>query len=181
MNATHPASTYRLQLNSTFTFDDAREIVDYLANLGIGACYTSPILKARRGSLHGYDVIDHSELNPEIGSMETLRRFVDRLKQFGMGLILDIVPNHMCVADLSNSRWLDVLENGPSSPHARFFDVDWYPPREDLANKVLLPILAGGSIRPRARNPADSNRIRIGRIRGALLCDVAAPCTTQLD
>ncbi len=136
-----PGSTYRIQLNRGFTFDDARAIVDYLADLGIGAVYTSPILKARPGSVHGYDIIDHSELNPEIGSMEGLQKYVDRLKQSGMGLILDIVPNHMCVADLANSKWFDVLENGPSSPHAGFFDVDWNPPRQDLANKVLLPIL----------------------------------------
>jgi (1->4)-alpha-D-glucan 1-alpha-D-glucosylmutase len=128
-------------LNSTFTFDQAREIIDYLADLGIGACYVSPILKARPGSLHGYDVIDHSVINPEIGSMEAFERFAARLQEFGMGLVLDIVPNHMCVADLTNSQWFDVLENGPSSPQARFFDIDWNPPREDLSNKVLLPTL----------------------------------------
>lgn len=136
-----PSSTYRLQLNGGFTFDHAREIVDYLSDLGIGACYISPILKARPGSVHGYDVIDHSVLNPEIGSPESLRRYAERLREFDMGLILDIVPNHMCVADLSNAQWFDVLENGPSSLQARFFDIDWNPPREDLANKVLLPIL----------------------------------------
>ena len=141
MKDTGPTSTYRLQLNGTFTFDDAREIVDYLADLGIGACYVSPILKARPGSLHGYDIIDHSVLNPEIGSMEAMQKYVDRLKQFRMGLVLDIVPNHMCVADVANLQWFDVLENGPSSPYAGFFDVDWNPPRQDLANKVLLPIL----------------------------------------
>jgi (1->4)-alpha-D-glucan 1-alpha-D-glucosylmutase len=141
MTALGPASTYRIQLNGRFTFDDARQIVDYLADLGIGACYTSPILKSRPGSLHGYDVIDHGVLNPEIGSLEKLRGFAERLKDFGMGWILDIVPNHMCVADPANSQWSDVLENGPSSPQAGFFDIDWNPPRQNMAHKVLLPIL----------------------------------------
>ena len=128
-------------MNGSFTFDHARAIVDYLAELGISACYMSPILKARRGSLHGYDVIDHGALNPEIGTMEQMEKCVRKLQEHGMGLVVDIVPNHMCVADLSNAYWFDVLENGPSSPHARMFDIDWNPPREDLANKVLLPIL----------------------------------------
>jgi (1->4)-alpha-D-glucan 1-alpha-D-glucosylmutase len=136
-----PASTYRLQLNCSLTFDDARELVPYLNDLGIDSLYVSPILKARPGSMHGYDVIDHGQLNPEIGSLETLERFVGQLREFGMGLIVDVVPNHMCVSDLSNWRWCDVLENGPSSPESQFFDIDWNPPREDLANKVLLPRL----------------------------------------
>ncbi|MEP6537532.1 MAG: alpha-amylase family glycosyl hydrolase, partial [Bryobacteraceae bacterium] len=139
--ASAPSSTYRLQLNATFTFDQARSISDYLGDLGIGACYISPILKARPGSMHGYDTIDHSVLNPEIGSMEDLERFVERLRDLSMGLILDVVPNHMCVADLANAQWFDVLENGPSSQQAKFFDIDWNPPREGMANKVLLPIL----------------------------------------
>ena len=136
-----PSSTYRLQLNRSLTFDDASELVDYFHDLGIDSCYVSPILKARHGSMHGYDVIDHSVLNPEIGSLKALERFVVRLKRFGIGLIVDVVPNHMCVSDLSNWRWCDVLENGPSSPQAQFFDIDWNPPREDLENKVLLPRL----------------------------------------
>jgi (1->4)-alpha-D-glucan 1-alpha-D-glucosylmutase len=136
-----PGSTYRLQLNRSLRFDDAAELTEYLHDLGVDTCYTSPILKARAGSMHGYDVIDHTALNPEIGSMESLGRFVERLKSFGMGLMVDVVPNHMCVSDLSNWRWCDVLENGPSSPHAHFFDIDWNPPREDLADKVLLPTL----------------------------------------
>ena len=136
-----PSATYRLQLNRGFTFDDARDLVEYLYNLGIDTCYVSPILKARAGSMHGYDVVDHSMINPEIGSLEALQRFVERLREFQMGLIVDIVPNHMCVSDLSNRRWSDVLENGPSSTQAQFFDIDWHPPRENLANKVLLPRL----------------------------------------
>ena len=136
-----PVSTYRLQLNRRLTFDDARELVEYLHDLGIDTCYVSPILKACVGSTHGYDVTDHSVLNPEIGSMDAFEAFVARLKSFGMGLIVDIVPNHMSVSDLANWRWCDVLENGPSSPQSQFFDIDWNPPREDLANKVLLPRL----------------------------------------
>ncbi len=136
-----PASTYRLQLNCRLTFDEARDLLEYLSGLGVGALYVSPILKACPGSMHGYDVIDHSVINPEIGSLEALEQLVERLRELGMGLLVDIVPNHMCVSDLSNWRWCDVLENGPSSPQARFFDIDWHPPREDLADKVLLPRL----------------------------------------
>jgi (1->4)-alpha-D-glucan 1-alpha-D-glucosylmutase len=143
MRPTHlaPSSTYRLQLNRGLTFVQACDLVEYLHQLGIDACYVSPILKAHQGSAHGYDVIDHSVLNPDIGSMNDFEAFAARLSDFGMGLIVDIVPNHMCVSDLANWRWSDVLENGPSSPQARFFDIDWNPPREDLADKVLLPRL----------------------------------------
>ncbi len=136
-----PISTYRLQLNHELTFDDARELIPYLNDLGVESCYVSPILKARAGSMHGYDVVDHSVINPEIGSFDGLEKFAGRLKEFGMGLVVDIVPNHMCVSDRTNWRWQDVLENGPSSPQSQFFDIDWHPPREDLANKVLLPQL----------------------------------------
>jgi len=135
------SATYRLQLNSDLTFDEAHDLVDYLHDLGIDTCYISPFLKARSGSRHGYDVVDHGRLNPELGTRESLERFVHRLRTFGMGLLADIVPNHMCVADRSNWRWSDVLENGPSSPYASFFDIDWQPPREHLAHKVLLPTL----------------------------------------
>ena len=136
-----PASTYRLQFNRLFTFEQAAELVAYLDELGVGACYASPLLKARPGSLHGYDITDHTQLNPEIGTLDQFRSFAEKLKQHGMGLIMDVVPNHMCIADASNQRWWDLLENGPSSPFSRFFDVDWNPPKEELANKVLLPFL----------------------------------------
>lgn len=135
------SSTYRLQLNHGMTFEDARELVSYLYELGIDTLYVSPILQARAGSMHGYDVIDHGKLNPELGGAEALERLVARLREFGMGLMVDIVPNHMCVSDLADWRWRDVLENGPSSPDARFFDVDWNPPRQDMRDKVLLPRL----------------------------------------
>jgi (1->4)-alpha-D-glucan 1-alpha-D-glucosylmutase len=136
-----PASTYRLQFNHLFTFEQAAELVDYLHELGVGACYASPLLKARPGSLHGYDITDHTQLNPEIGTLDQFRCLAEKFKQHGMGLILDVVPNHMCIADAGNQRWWDLLENGPSSPSSRFFDVDWNPPKEELANKVLLPFL----------------------------------------
>ncbi|MBO0725480.1 MAG: malto-oligosyltrehalose synthase, partial [Blastocatellia bacterium] len=136
-----PAATYRLQFNSQFTFKRAAELVDYLCDLGVSDCYASPIFTARHGSSHGYDVADHSRLNPEIGSEEEFAEFARRLGKRGMGLILDVVPNHMSVAGSSNRWWNDVLENGPSSPYAQFFDIDWRPPKPDLAGKTLLPML----------------------------------------
>jgi (1->4)-alpha-D-glucan 1-alpha-D-glucosylmutase len=136
-----PVATYRLQLNGDFRFADAQALVPYLHHLGITDFYTSPFLKARRGSTHGYDVIDHAALNPEIGSDEDLASLSTELAAQSMGLIIDVVPNHMCIDDEANRWWWDVLENGPSSPYARFFDIDWAPPKENLANKVLLPIL----------------------------------------
>lgn len=136
-----PASTYRCQLNHQFTFQDAAPLVAYLEELGISDCYASPLAMARSGSLHGYDVTDSSRLNPELGTREDFDRWAEQLHCHNMGLILDVVPNHMCVADSSNAWWWDVLENGPCSPYARFFDIDWRPPKEELANKVLLPAL----------------------------------------
>jgi (1->4)-alpha-D-glucan 1-alpha-D-glucosylmutase len=136
-----PSATYRLQLNSQFTLIDAAGIVEYLDRLGVSDCYLSPLAQARAGSSHGYDVTDHQRLNPEIGGVEGFREFACRVRQYGMGIIVDTVPNHMCIADASNKWWFDVLENGPSSPYACFFDIDWDPPKADLANKVLLPVL----------------------------------------
>jgi (1->4)-alpha-D-glucan 1-alpha-D-glucosylmutase len=136
-----PDAVYRLQFNRSFTFRDARELVPYLAELGITDCYASPYLKARAGSGHGYDIVDHNTLNPEIGSEQDYDAFVAALHEHGMGQVLDVVPNHMGVADNDNAWWMDVLENGPSSPYASFFDIDWMPLKPDLAHKVLLPIL----------------------------------------
>jgi (1->4)-alpha-D-glucan 1-alpha-D-glucosylmutase len=136
-----PSSSYRLQLNNQFSFKEAADLVEYLHDLGISDCYTSPFLSARAGSLHGYDITDHSRLNPEIGGEKEFARFAQLLKDHRMGLILDLVPNHMCIAFGANQWWNDVLENGPSSPYARFFDIDWLPPKPDLAEKVLLPML----------------------------------------
>jgi (1->4)-alpha-D-glucan 1-alpha-D-glucosylmutase len=137
-----PASTYRLQLNRSFTLERAAELTDYLYELGISDCYVSPLTAARAGSVHGYDVTDHSRLNPDLGDEGQFLKFARALADKGMGLIVDTVPNHMCIADASNRWWLDLLENGPSSPYARFFDIDWDPPKTDLANKVLLPVLS---------------------------------------
>jgi (1->4)-alpha-D-glucan 1-alpha-D-glucosylmutase len=136
-----PRSTYRVQLNGKFTFRDATKLVPYLARLGVSHIYCSPYLKARPGSTHGYDIIDHNELNPEIGTRDDFRAFVAELKRHGMGQMMDIVPNHMGVLAADNAWWQDVLENGPASVCADFFDIDWQPPSEHLANRVLLPVL----------------------------------------
>jgi len=136
-----PRATYRLQLNQAFTFRDAASIVPYLHSLGISHCYVSPYLRARPGSTHGYDIIDHNELNPEIGTSEDYEYFVDELHRHGMGQILDIVPNHMGVMGSDNAWWLDVLENGEASDFADFFDIDWNPIKDELQGKVLIPIL----------------------------------------
>jgi (1->4)-alpha-D-glucan 1-alpha-D-glucosylmutase len=141
MNRQLPCATYRLQFNAHFTLADALGIVDYLSLLGITHVYASPLMAARPGSLHGYDVIDPERLNPELGTEEDFVRFADRLRERKMGLLIDVVPNHMCTEDPGNRWWMDVLENGPSSPYAHFFDIDWHPPKIDLLNKVLLPIL----------------------------------------
>jgi (1->4)-alpha-D-glucan 1-alpha-D-glucosylmutase len=140
-NAGRPFSTYRVQFNRAFRFEDARRLVPYLSQLGISHLYSSPILKARAGSLHGYDIIDHTQLNPEIGSEEELRALVRELKARGMGLLLDIVPNHMGVGHGTNPWWQDVLQNGRTSAYADFFDIDWEPLKPELRNKVLIPIL----------------------------------------
>jgi malto-oligosyltrehalose synthase len=139
--ATIPTATYRLQFNQRFTFAQAEEIVPYLANLGISHCYASPYLKARPNSPHGYDIVDHHALNPEIGDMQQYRGFVAALHRHAMGQILDVVPNHMGVGGDDNRWWLDVLEHGPASPYAAYFDIDWQPAAENLRGKVLLPLL----------------------------------------
>jgi (1->4)-alpha-D-glucan 1-alpha-D-glucosylmutase len=136
-----PSSTYRLQFHGKFQFADATRIVPYLQRLGISHCYASPYLKAVPGSEHGYDLVDHSQHNPEIGSEQAFDDFVAALRQAGMGHVLDFVPNHMGVASNENLWWQDVLENGPSSQYANYFDIDWSPLKTDLANKVLLPVL----------------------------------------
>jgi (1->4)-alpha-D-glucan 1-alpha-D-glucosylmutase len=136
-----PRATYRLQLNEDFTFSDAAELMPYLAELGISDLYVSPYLRARPGSTHGYDVVDPTSLNPELGGETEHGRLVEALEEHGMGQLLDIVPNHMGVAG-DNAWWSDVLENGPASAYAPFFDIDWCPAdREDLFGKVLLPVL----------------------------------------
>src|SRR5262249_27410493 len=129
-----PVSAYRLQFNRDFRFLDALHIIDYLHDLGITDVYASPILKARPGSTHGYDVVDPAQINPEIGTAEEFDQLVAALHDKGMGLILDIVPNHMA-ASVDNPWWFDLLEKGQCSPYSTFFDVNWE------SEKVLLPIL----------------------------------------
>jgi (1->4)-alpha-D-glucan 1-alpha-D-glucosylmutase len=136
-----PSATYRLQLNRQFTFANALRRVAYLDELGISDIYTSPYLRARAESTHGYDIANHNEINPAIGDEAEYNALVRELHARGLGQILDIVPNHMGIGESSNTWWMDVLENGPSSRYAPFFDIDWRPLKDELENKVLLPIL----------------------------------------
>jgi (1->4)-alpha-D-glucan 1-alpha-D-glucosylmutase len=135
-----PSSFYRLQLHKNFTFQHAMRIIPYLRELGISHCYVSPFLTARPGSPHGYDIIDHSQINPEIGTRGEYEQFVAVLEQHGLAMILDVVPNHMGVGS-DNRWWMDVLENGEASEYADFFDINWHPEQEDLLGRVLLPVL----------------------------------------
>jgi (1->4)-alpha-D-glucan 1-alpha-D-glucosylmutase len=139
--ATLPLSTYRLQFNASFTFEQATAIVDYLQTLGISHCYASSYFRAVPGSTHGYDVADPTRLNPEIGDERSFDAWIRTLRDHGMGHIVDIVPNHMGIAKSANPWWQDVLENGASSRCAPVFDIDWKPLKPELAQKVLLPVL----------------------------------------
>ena len=134
-------ATYRVQLHAGFTFDDAAALAPYLADLGISHLYCSPYLQAAPGSTHGYDVVDHTRLNDELGGAEAHARMTAALQAHGIGQVLDIVPNHMAVAGRANAWWWDVLENGPSSKYASYFDIDWDPPERKLIAQVLVPIL----------------------------------------
>jgi malto-oligosyltrehalose synthase len=162
-----PRATMRLQFNTGFTFADAEAIVPYLSDLGVSHLYASPIATARAGSSHGYDVVDPTRVNPELGGEEALRRLANKLRDHGMGMIVDIVPNHMA-ASLDNRWWADVLRYGRSSRYARFFDIDWEPEEPELRGKVLLPlldrplneVLAAGEILPVTRPDGDYFRYR---------------------
>jgi (1->4)-alpha-D-glucan 1-alpha-D-glucosylmutase len=138
-----PRATYRLQLHGRFRFSHARQVVPYLDELGISHAYTSPYLRARSGSTHGYDVSDPNLLNPELGSRRDYDRLAAALASHGMCQLVDIVPNHMGIGDPGNFRWVDVLENGPSSRYAPFFDINWNPLKADVqdTNKLVLPTL----------------------------------------
>jgi (1->4)-alpha-D-glucan 1-alpha-D-glucosylmutase len=140
MEARAPLSTYRMQLHAGFTFADAEGVLSYLKDLGIGDCYASPIFEARPGSMHGYDVTRHDRMNPELGGKAGFARFAGRLRELDMGLLLDIVPNHMGVGN-DSQWWQDVLENGRASEYASYFDIDWTPLNPDMKDKLLLPIL----------------------------------------
>ncbi|NJP10409.1 MAG: malto-oligosyltrehalose synthase [Leptolyngbyaceae cyanobacterium RU_5_1] len=135
-----PAATYRIQFHSGFTFEDAQKIVFYLAKLGISDLYASPIFKARAGSTHGYDVVDPTQLNPEVGSSEQFEALINELQQRGMGWLQDIVPNHMAY-DSQNQYLTDILENGPDSEFFDFFDIEWNHAYEAFKGKVLTPLL----------------------------------------
>src|SRR5579863_3606214 len=139
-----PSATYRVQFHLNFRFSDAEQIVPYLHEMGITHLYASPQGRARKGSMHGYDVADPMHINSELGTEEEFTRLVERLHQFGMGLLLDIVPNHMA-ASPENPWWMDVLENGRESRYARFFDIDWQPQSPTVSallnGRVILPIL----------------------------------------
>ena len=136
-----PRATYRVQLHAGFTFDDAAAIVDYLADLGVSHLYCSPFLQAAPGSSHGYDVVDHHRLNAELGGEEAYERLCAALDARGMSQLVDIVPNHMAISGRENAWWWDVLENGPSSRYAGYFDIDWDPPEERMRTRVLVPVL----------------------------------------
>jgi (1->4)-alpha-D-glucan 1-alpha-D-glucosylmutase len=141
MPASLPTATYRFQFHKSFTFRDALSLVPYLSDLGISHLYSSPPFRAMPGSMHGYDICDHNALNPEIGTPEEFATLIAALHERGLGFIVDFVPNHMGIAETQNHWWMDVLENGPASSYARFFDIDWVPLKRELENKVLLPVL----------------------------------------
>ena len=135
-----PAATYRLQFHRDFKFAAAEALAPYLHELGITDIYASPLFKARRGSLHGYSVTNPMEFNAELGSRRAFDSLVRKLKSLGMGMVFDIVPNHMALSP-DNPWWMEVLEDGHGSPYAIFFDIDWHPPNRLLEGKLLLPIL----------------------------------------
>jgi (1->4)-alpha-D-glucan 1-alpha-D-glucosylmutase len=137
-----PSSTYRLQLSARFPFAAAQAIAGYLSDLGVGAVYTSPILRPARGSSHGYDLVDPTQIDPALGGEEAFTAWADDLGARGMARIVDFVPNHVGVATGENAWWNDVLQNGACSLFADFFDIDWEPPKRALHGKVLLPVLA---------------------------------------
>src|SRR5260370_10200478 len=138
--ARQPLATYRVQLHKAFGFEAAARIAPYLAQLGITDLSTRPVLQAGPGSMHGYDVVDHGRLSVEVGGEEAYDRMAGALRRSGLGHVLDIVPNHMGLIG-DNSLWADLLENGPSAKSARFFDIEWRPVKEELADKVLVPVL----------------------------------------
>jgi len=141
-----PMATYRLQFNPQFRLADAQSLVSYFSRLGVTHLYASPILRARQTSTHGYDVVDPTTINPSLGNMTDLVEMVAELRKYGLGLFLDIVPNHMA-ASIENPYWRDVLTYGPSSPFARWFDIDWRLPDPDMWGRVLVPVLGEPRLR----------------------------------
>jgi (1->4)-alpha-D-glucan 1-alpha-D-glucosylmutase len=155
-----PTATYRLQFNRGFTFQQARGILDYLRDLGISDVYASPLFQAGPDSTHGYDTCCFGKINPNIGSAGDFDCFTSELKARDLGLLLDLVPNHMS-ATLSNPWWFDVLENGRASRYAQFFDVDWNSANPSLRDKVLLPVLED-----EYRKVLDAGKLRLVREDG---------------
>ena len=162
-----PRATLRLQFHAGFTLDDACAHVDHFAALGVSHVYASPLWVARRGSTHGYDIVDPTAINPELGGEPALRRFVAALRARGLGLVLDIVPNHMGVGCCENPWWQDVLERGPASAYAHWFDIDWHPSDPTLQGRLLAPFLG----RPYGE-ALEAGELALGcdRERGALYC-----------
>jgi (1->4)-alpha-D-glucan 1-alpha-D-glucosylmutase len=136
-----PLSTYRLQLGPDLNLGQVRRLLPYLERLGIGDLYLSPLFRSRAESSHGYDVVDHGTIDPEIGDLAAFEQLAEAARSAGMGIVLDVVPNHMGINDPGNVWWLDVLENGEGSYFADFFDVDWHPAASGLQDKILLPFL----------------------------------------
>ena len=161
-----PGSTYRVQLTPAFTFDDAAAIVPYLAELGVDTLYVSPIFRATPGSTHGYDVTSYADINPELGGEAGFARLRKVLLAHEFGLLVDFVPNHMGISGGRNLWWQDVLENGPASPAAAYFDIDWTPLKRELREKVLLPILGAqyGAV-------LEQGELRLGFAAGAFRVD----------
>jgi (1->4)-alpha-D-glucan 1-alpha-D-glucosylmutase len=137
-----PAATYRVQFSPDFTFDDAAAVSGYLARLGVSHLYCSPIFQAASATSAGYDIIDYSRLDEQLGGEAGYQRMTAALTETGLGQVLDIVPNHMALAGKLNAWWWDVLENGPASRYASYFDIDWDPPERKLTGHVLMPVLA---------------------------------------
>ncbi len=162
-----PTATYRLQFNKDFTFRQARDIVPYLNELGISHCYASPYFQTAQESAHGYDIADHNQLSPAIGTREEYDAFVAELHRFGLGQIVDFVPNHMGIGEL-NQWWMDVLENGPSSVYAPYFDIDWHPLKEELERQGAAAD-PRRPIRARAGKRGVQDRVRKGRVLRHLL------------
>nr|NIM98540.1 malto-oligosyltrehalose synthase [candidate division Zixibacteria bacterium] len=135
-----PRATYRIQFNPCFGFKEAKDIAPYLAALGISDLYASPIFKARRGSTHGYDVVDPTQLNPGLGTVSDFEELSEEIRNLGMGWLQDVVPNHMAF-DQENQMLMDVLENGESSAYFHFFDIDWNHPSEGMKGRLLAPFL----------------------------------------
>jgi isoamylase len=155
-------SSYRLQFTAGFGFRHAHELVDYLKELGVGGVYSSPYLRPERGSSHGYDIVSHNELNPALGSREEYNAWTDAIRAKGLRHVMDFVPNHIGIGTGENVWWNDLLENGPSSQFAEFFDIEWNPPTGSHANKVLLPVLGS-----QFGEEVDQSRIGLVRKEGS--------------